>query len=92
MSRSPKNKAGTSILTRDGPADYIKLDADAFPVIQTEDIGAILEITDTGSRYKWTGTKWLQTHIKGLIIARDYLTEVSEALSLTRSQVSAEVG
>lgn len=77
MSQNPKNKAGTSVLTRDGPADYTKLAADAFPIIQLEDAGSILEVTDTGDRHRWSGTKWVQTGVGGRALTADFNTEVA---------------
>lgn len=78
MSANPKNKANTAVLVRDGPADYQFLSTATKPVVQAEDVGAILEATDTGDRYRWTGTKWVLTQIAGRVVTADFYTEVAQ--------------
>jgi len=58
----PKNLPETTILTRAGLPEYTKLDAAAFPVpsLAPEEIGAVLLVTDTGDRFSWTGSVWVQ--------------------------------
>lgn len=57
----PKNLNRDNALFRQGVPDFSKLNADAFPVpTEPEDQGAILEVTDTGDRYRWTGSVWVQ--------------------------------
>ena len=58
MSQVPKNKANTSVLYREGPPDYLKLAAEAFPTPQLIEAGSICEDTDTGDRFRWNGTNW----------------------------------
>ena len=62
----PKNLTEQAVLVRDGRADYLKLEADPFPVPTTDESGATLEITDTGDRYRWTSTNWVKTHTRGM--------------------------
>jgi len=58
---NPKNPNKTSILTRAGVPEYTKLHAAAYPTPPAADIGVELEVTDTGDRYRWTGSLWVQT-------------------------------
>lgn len=58
MSRNPENKKHTAVLVREGPPDYTILSSEAFPIPDTDEAGAILEVTDTGDRYRWSGTAW----------------------------------
>lgn len=62
---NPKNPNKTSILTRAGVPEYTKLHADAFPTPPAADIGVELEVTDTGDRFSWTGSSWVQTVEQG---------------------------
>ena len=57
----PKNLTEQAVLTRGGRPDYSKLEAAAFPTPTADEAGAILENTDTGNRYRWSGTTWVQT-------------------------------
>ena len=77
MSGNPKNKLGRSVLVREGRADYEKLDSAAFPTLQTQDAGAILEVTDTGDRHRWSGTSWIQIATGGRVLTTDFYTEAS---------------
>ena len=77
MSVNPKNKSGRSVLIREGRADYEKLDSAVFPTLQTQDAGAILEVTDTGDRHRWSGTSWVQIVTGGRILTTDFYTETS---------------
>lgn len=76
----PKNLNKDAALVRQGKPDYTKLEADAFPTPTVDEAGAILENSDTGNRYRWTGAVWVQTDRKGsqLVIATDFLTEMSK--------------
>ncbi len=58
----PKNLTEQAVLVRAGRPDYSKLEAAAFPTPTLDERGAVLENTDTGNRYVWTGTIWIQTH------------------------------
>jgi len=78
MSVNPKNKANTSVLTRHGPADYVALSTDTKPTPQADEDGSILLYSDTGCRFEWTSTKWIQTYANGLPIPRDYKFEVAD--------------
>ena len=80
MSRNPKNKANTSVLTRLGPADYVTLAAATKPTPQADEGGAVLEHSDTGDRFHWTSTEWIITHVKGVAIARSFNTDVAHIL------------
>jgi len=62
----PKNKTEQGVLVRGAHPDYFKLLADAFPVPTADESGAVLVVTDTGDRYSWTSTQWVQTHYFGL--------------------------
>jgi hypothetical protein len=59
------NPAQTKILANRRYPEYTKLDADPFPtpivIDDNEELGAILEVSDTGDRYRWTGQLWVQT-------------------------------
>ena len=54
------NLGKTQSLVRQGPPDYTKLAAAAFPTPTAAEAGAILENTDTGDRFVWTSTTWIQ--------------------------------
>lgn len=56
----PKNLTEKAVLTRGGRPDYTKLEAAGFPTPTADEAGAILENTDTGNRYRWTSTVWVQ--------------------------------
>lgn len=80
MSKNPKNKTNRAVLVREGRADFEKLFADSFPVLQTQDAGSILEATDTGDRWRWSGTAWIQVALEGavLVFAQDFYHEVAQ--------------
>ena len=42
--------------------DYSQLSTDGDPAPAATDYGVTLEYTDTGDRFRWTGTQWVQTH------------------------------
>lgn len=42
--------------------DYSILSTDTKPTLASADAGRILEEADTGDRFRWTGTQWIQTH------------------------------
>ncbi len=66
----PKNLNKDNALFRQGVPDFSKLDAAAFPVpTDPKDQGAILEVTDTGDRYRWTGSVWVQIETGGADVA-----------------------
>lgn len=75
----PKNLTEQAVLIREGRPDYLKLEAAAFPTPTVDEIGAILENTDTGDRYRWTSTNWIQIQSRATpkVIAVDYLAYVS---------------
>lgn len=80
----PKNLKKDQALFREGVPDFSKLDADAFPVpTEPEDQGAILEVTDTGDRYRWTGSVWVQVVIGG----RARVMPFDYELAVTKGQV-----
>jgi hypothetical protein len=64
----PKNALESLILARQGPAEYTKLAAAANPTPTAGEEGVVLLVTDTGSRYIWTGTAWVQSHSLGKLI------------------------
>jgi len=75
---NPKNPNKTSILTRAGVPEYTKLHAAAYPTPPAADIGVELEVTDTGDRYRWTGSVWVQIVEQGASIVNvDEIAEVS---------------
>lgn len=78
----PKNITEKAVLTRGGRADYEKLDAAAFPTPAATEAGAILEVTDTGDRYRWSGTVWFQVEIGGrsLTLSGDFFTDVARGI------------
>jgi hypothetical protein len=51
--------------------DYSQLSTATDPVPSASDTGATLEYTDNGNRYRWTGTYWQQTHLKGALNIHD---------------------
>lgn len=56
----PKNLTEKAVLTRGGRPDYTKLEAAGFPTPTFDEAGAKLENTDTGNRYRWSGTTWIK--------------------------------
>lgn len=78
----PKNLSEKAVLTRGGRADYEKLLAAAFPTPAAAEAGAELEVTDTGDRYRWSGTTWFQiVRGGGLIVSSgDFFTDVSRGI------------
>jgi hypothetical protein len=78
MSNVPKNKANSLVLNRDGPADYTKLSSAAFPTPQADEVGAILEETDTGTRYRWSSTNWISISTGGALIVSDFFLEMAK--------------
>lgn len=64
----PKNALESLILARQGPAEYTKLAAAANPTPTAGEEGVVLLVTDTGSRYIWTGTAWVQSHSLGKLL------------------------
>ena len=74
----PKNESELAVLTRGARPDFFKLQVDAFPTPAFDERGSVLENTDTGDRYIWTGTTWIQTHVRGLLInePRDQYLEI----------------
>ena len=75
----PVNLTEEAVLVRDGKPDYTKLEADPFPTPTADEAGAILENTDTGNRYRWTGAVWVQVSVEGQlnVAPKDYLIEVA---------------
>lgn len=67
----PKNLTEKAVLVRDGRPDYFKLDAAAFPSPTLDEAGAILEVTDTGDRHRWSGTDWYPTEKTGERLVSD---------------------
>lgn len=66
----PKNIPETLILARQGPVEYTKEAIDADPTPGADEEGVVLLVTDTGDRYIWTGTDWIQTHIAGKLLVQ----------------------
>lgn len=58
----PKNLTEKAILTREGRPDFSKTEAASFPVPSADEAGALLKITDTGIKYRWSGTAWFLEH------------------------------
>lgn len=75
----PANLLETSILVRGGPPDFSGLESAGFPTPAAGQEGAILEHTDTGNRWRWTGTKWIQIVLEGStrVAPTDYFVEVA---------------
>jgi len=75
----PKNLTEEAVLVREGKPDYTKLQADAFPVPTADEAGAILENSDTGNRFRWTGAVWVQVEAEGkaITVPSDYYMEVA---------------
>lgn len=67
----PKNPGNTAIWANLGPADYYVLSTDTKPSPAVALAGVSLEETDTGDRYRWTGTTWIRTHTKGAVNVHD---------------------
>ena len=78
----PKNINKDNALFRQGKPDYIKLEAAAFPTPTADEAGAILENSDTGDRFRWTSTVWVQIVTRGNanIYARDYWADIVDGL------------
>lgn len=76
----PKNLTKKAVLTRAGRPDYLKLEAAAFPTPTVDEVGAILENTDTGDRYRWTSTAWIKTHIEGRVMPRDHRMDLANGM------------
>ena len=76
----PKNKTEKAVLTRGGRPDFSKLEADAFPVPTLDEAGAVLENTDTGNRFVWTGTTFIHTHNIGYPIPIEVSDRGNEAV------------
>jgi len=57
----PKNLTEKAVLVRGGRPDYLTLAADPFPTPTADEAGAILEHIDTGDRFRWSSTAWVQT-------------------------------
>ncbi|MBL4886762.1 MAG: hypothetical protein JKY95_19825, partial [Planctomycetaceae bacterium] len=75
----PVNATEEAVLVRDGKPDYTKLEASAFPTPTADEAGAILENSDTGNRYRWTGAVWVQISVEGQmnITPKSYEMEVA---------------
>lgn len=69
----PKNAQETAVLTRAGAAEYYILSTDPFPSPAASEAGAILEYTDLGLRFRWTGTTWVMDNSSVLIAEPYYL-------------------
>jgi len=74
----PKNKNRDNALFRQGKPDFSKLEAAAFPTPTVDEKSAILENTDTGDRYRWTGTDWFKIEIKSRSMPFDFFLEMSK--------------
>lgn len=74
----PTNTSELAILTRLGAPDFSKLEAAAFPTPTLAEQGSILENTDTGDRYRWTGTDWVKIEIKSRSMPFDFFLELSK--------------
>lgn len=74
----PKNLTEQAVLIRGGRPDYFKLDADPFPTPTSDESGAILEVTDTGDRYRWNSVAWHKVEVQATAIVRDYFSEVNK--------------
>ncbi len=93
----PKNKTEQGVLVRGARPDFFKLEADAFPVPTADEAGAILEVTDTGDRFRWSSTAWYQINNKGSLLVRTELVKGSfgEVISVKLNpvlQISAQYG
>lgn len=94
----PKNLTEQAVLVRGGRPDYFKLDADPFPTPTADEAGAILEVTDTGDRYRWSSTAWYKVAVASANLPRDYYIEVTkgnipgEALYPVLGRIAATAG
>ena len=90
----PKNLTEKAVLTRGGAPDYTKLAAAAFPVPALAEAGAILENSDTGDRYRWTGTVWVQDSYKSEVVNLPVTAfgEISVANLTPVIQITAQYG
>lgn len=85
----PKNLNKDNALFRQGKPDYTKLSTDAFPTPTVDEAGAILESSDTGNRYRWTGAAWAPTHTKGSVNVHD--KDLDTALVAQRAHLDTGV-
>lgn len=74
----PKNLNKNNALFRQGKPDYTKLAVDAFPTPTLDEAGTILENSDTGDRFRWTGTVWVQVNVVGTASVSDFWAEVGK--------------
>jgi hypothetical protein len=96
----PKNPSNTAIWANLGPADYYVLSTDTKPNPGSALAGVCLEETDTGSRFRWTGTKWINVALKGAINIHDadvHNTPVNEYIhrhttTTTTLSANADIG
>jgi len=51
--------------------NYSQLSTETDPAPIISAAGVTLEYTDNGNRYRWTGTRWQQTHLKGAVNIHD---------------------
>ncbi len=96
MSSNPENKNHTAVHTREGPPDYTKLDAEAFPTPKVKEAGAVLVVSDTGARFRWSGTAWhgFGNSIQKLLFVgldTNVLNEVSDAFEVSPGLNEIEV-
>ena len=93
----PKNLTEQAVLTRDARPDYTVTLGDAFPTPTADEKGAILELDDTGDRYRWTGTRWVQIITLGAVntspdLDRTAFGELTVAELTPEVQISAVYG
>jgi hypothetical protein len=76
----PTNLNEDAVLVRGAKPDYTKLAADPFPTPSVDEAGAVLENSDNGYRFRWTGTVWILTSLSGAdrTVSEDFILEVSK--------------
>ena len=57
--------------------DYSQLSTEAKPTPAVTDEGVTLEHTNTGDRFRWTGTYWFQTHSQGALTVEPKMQKAS---------------
>lgn len=92
-----KNLNKDNALFRQGKPDYTKLAADDFPTPTVDEAGTILENSDNGDRYRWTGAVWVQIGFRGAESVRTELLKTAFGELVTAemtpiTQISAPYG
>lgn len=77
----PRNEQQTAALVRTAAPEYTKLAAAAFPTPAASEAGVVLENTDTGDRFVWTGTDWVQYIAAGECLVKAAVASVARDTS-----------